>query len=472
MQTRRDQLQAYRFVTRRIASALTAGDPDSPELPFRRLAGAVFGSVMIAALAVAGVGIYGALNPGGASSWRTPGTLVVEQETNTRYVYLDGVLHPVLNYASARLILKNDPIQVTSVSRSSLAGVPHGLPVGIPGAPDTLPDKGLQAAVPWSVCSEPVLTESGAPGSSVRVRVGTVLPGTQPVTSDSGLLVQGGDRTKYLVWQGKRFRLAGREGSAALGYGTAEPMSVRDAWLNALPAGSDMAAAEVPNRGAAGPMVGAASTRVGQVLQSTGVGGATQYYLVRADGVQAITHVDAALLLGSPASQAAYPGGSVAAVSVSAADVAAAPDSRAASVTHTDQPTAAPPLADPPAETTALCATYTDTSGTSVAMTVSLRTERAVSTRVAGGSVADHVDVPPGGGAVVRELPDPGVPNGATYLVTDLGYKFPVAGTEALNSLGYKGIVATPIPTALLQLVSTGPALDPAAATAVVPVNK
>src|SRR5207302_78821 len=192
---RRDQLPAYRFVTRRIASALTAGDPDSPESPFRRMAGAMFGSVMVAVLVVAGAGILGALKPGGSTSWHTAGTLVVEQETNTRYVYLDGVLHPVLNFASARLILKNDPLPVASVARSSLAGVPRGLPVGIPGAPDALPDKGSLAATPWSVCSEPVLTASGALGSSVRVRVGTALSGAQPLAGHSALLVQGGDST-------------------------------------------------------------------------------------------------------------------------------------------------------------------------------------------------------------------------------------------------------------------------------------
>jgi hypothetical protein len=215
------------------------------------------------------------------------------------------------------------------------------------------------------------------------------------------------------------------------------------------------------------------------VVRATEVGSAAQFYLVRADGVQTITDVDAALLLGSPASQASYPDGSVAALPVVAAAVAAVPNSHAAAVTHADQPSTPPLLAAPPAETTALCAGYTDAAGTSAAMTVSLRTEQpgtaaAAAMRtdpITGGPIADHVDITPGGGAVVRELPSPGVAGGITYLITDLGYKFPIAGPDALNSLGYRGISPAPIPTALLQLVPTGPALDLAAAAAVVAVN-
>ena len=50
MRTRRDQVQAYRFVTRRIVSALLSGDPETNELPMRRLGMAVFGSVIAAAV--------------------------------------------------------------------------------------------------------------------------------------------------------------------------------------------------------------------------------------------------------------------------------------------------------------------------------------------------------------------------------------------------------------------------------------
>ena len=59
MQTRRDQLQAYRFVTRRIVSALLSGEPETNERPMRRYGLAVFGGAMIATIVFAGAGVIG-----------------------------------------------------------------------------------------------------------------------------------------------------------------------------------------------------------------------------------------------------------------------------------------------------------------------------------------------------------------------------------------------------------------------------
>ena len=104
MQTKRDQLQAYRFLMRRAAYALLRGDPDTPETPLRTMGLAVVGALVAFGLVAAGAGIYGVIKPGGNRHWREPGKIIVEKETGARYVLFDGVLHPVLNYASARLV--------------------------------------------------------------------------------------------------------------------------------------------------------------------------------------------------------------------------------------------------------------------------------------------------------------------------------------------------------------------------------
>jgi hypothetical protein len=56
----------------------------------------------------------------------------------------------------------------------------------------------------------------------------------------------------------------------------------------------------------------------------------------------------------------------------------------------------------------------------------------------------------------------------ATYLITDEGTKFPVVSADALRSLGYGGVRPASVSPALLAMLPTGPALDPAAAQAVV----
>jgi hypothetical protein len=65
MASKKDQLQSYQFLVQRFVSALVMRETDPAQMPFRRLAGAAFASVMVAVLALAGVGIYGLLRPGG-----------------------------------------------------------------------------------------------------------------------------------------------------------------------------------------------------------------------------------------------------------------------------------------------------------------------------------------------------------------------------------------------------------------------
>jgi hypothetical protein len=106
------------------------------------------------------VTIFGFVSPGGQKAWKEPGTLILEKESGARYVFLDGELRPVLNQASGRLILGDD-LHVRSVSRHSMAGVPHGLPVGILGAPDFLPDAKRLNGKQWQVCSTTQRDTSG-----------------------------------------------------------------------------------------------------------------------------------------------------------------------------------------------------------------------------------------------------------------------------------------------------------------------
>jgi Type VII secretion system ESX-1, transport TM domain B len=65
MWTTRDQLQAYQFLRRRLVSALQTGDANNPVSPSRRLMLAYAVGFAVMLIAVAGVGIYAALRPGG-----------------------------------------------------------------------------------------------------------------------------------------------------------------------------------------------------------------------------------------------------------------------------------------------------------------------------------------------------------------------------------------------------------------------
>lgn len=138
MQTRRDHMQAYQFAMGRLATALVTGDPGRGDSPTKRAAlGSFFGAGLVVLLSL-GFLVYGKLSPVTTAAWREPGSIVVEKETGTRYLFLDGRLRPVRNYASA-LLLTGKGAAVRTVAAKALSDVPHGAPIGIDGAPDSLP---------------------------------------------------------------------------------------------------------------------------------------------------------------------------------------------------------------------------------------------------------------------------------------------------------------------------------------------
>ena len=150
--TTKEDLQAHRFINRRIRAALLEGDAESTARPLSRLGAATYAGIFVTIALLAVVGIIGVLRPGGSTAWQKPGAFIVASETGARYVYLDGVLHPVVNYASAKLLLGGG-LHVVNVSVRSLESAPHGAAIGIGMAPDSLPDAAHVVGTDWSVCA-------------------------------------------------------------------------------------------------------------------------------------------------------------------------------------------------------------------------------------------------------------------------------------------------------------------------------
>lgn len=64
---------------------------------------------------------------------------------------------------------------------------------------------------------------------------------------------------------------------------------------------------------------------------------------------------------------------------------------------------------------------------------------------------------------LLHEQAVPGGPPGNTYLVDQLGVKYPLIG-GAQDKLGYRGRPAVTVPSSLLNMLPRGTALDPARA--------
>ncbi|GIH45195.1 type VII secretion protein EccB [Microbispora rosea] len=471
MQTRKDLYQAYRLMQQRLGQALLQGEPDVAESPMRRHTIATFCGILLSVLLLAVFGIWGVIKPGGATKLTEPGQLLVEQDTGATYVYSqqERVLLPTANYVSARLLLDTADVTVRDVSAASLAELPRGPLVGIPGAPDSLPPKDKLVRGPWSVCVVDGPDATGAPRPYVTL-VGGLDVGGRPL--GGGAMVVDDGRQKWVVWGDRRMRAS----SSAVSALNAQPRKVPATWLNALPEGPDFSGPKVPNLGrkVRGPD-GAVTAAVGQVFTVPGIGGApARWYVLLSDGLAPISLTQATLLLSDPAIKAAYGRRPRQPVQIDAA-TANASLSKQPSVLGGGMPETMPTVVSP-ASTSPLCAVYAGTRGGSTRATLTVGASITIPTPRTPGSqeTFDQVLLPPGSAAVAGLLPGEGQLGSITnyFLVTDQGRRFAVASAALLPKLGYDASDATPVPAHLLHLIPEGPALDPAAARVPVPLGK
>ncbi|RQW84640.1 type VII secretion protein EccB, partial [Micromonospora globispora] len=239
MPSRQDQLHSYQFTVQRAVAALVMRETDPAQSPFRRLAGAGLASVLVAVIGLGGFALYG-LFSGGGTDWRDSGAVIVEKESGARFVYREQQLHPVLNYASALLIIGAERPKTVLVSRRSIEGVPRGLPLGIADAPDSLPAPGRLSTAPWTVCSD-VPTEPGGAEPRSALLIGQDATGGRAL-GDQGVLLRHPDGTLHLLWHQRRHLLRDTDRVlAALAATRERAVPVASALLNTVPAGADLA---------------------------------------------------------------------------------------------------------------------------------------------------------------------------------------------------------------------------------------
>lgn len=437
MQTRRDHLQAYQFGVGRLATALVTGDPGRGTSPTRRgTLGTVFG-VILMVLLCAGFGIFGLLKPVQKGPGPLAGSIIVEKETGTRYLMVNGGLRPVLNYTSA-LLLTQSSAAVRTVSRTDLDKLPHGPMVGIPGAPDSLPAPAAVLSGGWARCLRPGLPTGElldlAPGRPVAV------------PADQQVVLAAGD-ARFVLWRGVKYPVPDPSVLIALGLDVGTPLAAPLGWLGSVPTGTTLSASAVPDNGSPAGDIAGHAVRVGQVLRADASGGRS--YVMLRDGIAPVGATEAALLAARK--------GAAPTLTLAPSTLAGMP------LSATGLPAARLPelLGAPRLETTktALCLRQTPTDA-KLTTTVVLESGPAAT---AGRTVR----IAPGHGLLVinQDQLRSGNNNPQKYLVTDQGTVFPFGDANAPSQLRLSG-PATPMPAAVLALLPRGPVLDRAAATA------
>lgn len=438
MQTQRDHLQAYQFAMGRLAAALVTGQPGDGGSPHRRGSVGTFFGFALVLLLCAGFAVWGFIDPVEKDTWRQRGSIIVEKETGTRYLLLDGTLRPVRNYASA-LLLTGLSGTVRTASKDALEAVPHGSPIGIDKAPDSLPAPGDVASGGWTRCLRPDL-----PAGEV---LDLTPAGTTPVPAGTAAVVADRTGRRFVLWHGVKYPVPTEGTLIALGLDGGRPVTAPDDWLAEVPSGAQLRAPVVPHDGDPAGHVGGEAVRVGQILRTSA--GRGPAYVMLKDGITRVTATEAALFAARP--------GAPASATVDAASLAAAP-------VAPHWPAA--PLPDlrgaplPGADGGRLCLRQT-TAG--VHTTNSLVQER-------GGVLTTKrpVLVAPAHGVLVVDQDElrARVVSPRTYLIDDQGTLFPLSG-RAAQDLRLSG-PTTAMPARVLKLLPDGPPLSPDAAAATV----
>ena len=158
--TTKVQVSGWRFLLRRVEHAIVRRDTRMFDDPLQFYSRAVGVGIVIAVLVCLGAALLAYFKPLGK---RGEDTLLVDRTTNQLYVIMPGtgLLHPVYNLTSARLVLGNPGVP-NAVKSDELDRMPKGQPIGIPGAPYATPVASVPESM-WTLCDMVTKVESVAP---------------------------------------------------------------------------------------------------------------------------------------------------------------------------------------------------------------------------------------------------------------------------------------------------------------------
>ncbi|MEU4495789.1 type VII secretion protein EccB [Streptomyces sp. NPDC023998] len=503
MASRRDELNAYTFAKKRTVAAFLQPSATGTEEGAPRPMRALLPGLIVGALILAGFGAFGMFKPKAPKDWAAPGTkVIIGKDSTTRYVVLSTgkgknkkiLLHPVLNLASARLLLDPQQFKVIQVSDDILdAGKPPRGPIlGIPYAPDRLPsDKEAGKSKRWAVCEQP----GGGKGSTVQKA--TFVLGERDLSRTEGkkrlsagqvLYVKGQDGLRYLVDAGgTKYLVRGTQTDAPLLtralVGSKEPQSVTDDWLATLHTGSPVDFPVIPGVVGATAGIGGGLTpeqdQVGMVLQAQ-TGSGPQHYVVLQGKVQPVSEFTAWLLINSPQTDRLNMRGE--AVSVDAASFA--PENTFFGAEYRWPAQQAEQVNDASGDRDTVC---------SVLRTVDDKGRTTLSTwagseypaEITAGGTSTYVT--PGTGLLFTQVQGKqSKPDGSLFLVTDTGLRYAVQAngdsdkgrsdigtgdqekqqdgrpepSQAQIRLGYGKVTPTLVPITWSEFLSKGPRLD------------
>ncbi|BAJ31096.1 MULTISPECIES: type VII secretion protein EccB [Kitasatospora] len=523
MASRRDELNAYTFARKRMVGAFLqpgggGNDEDAPR-PLR----AVLPSFVVAAVVVAGFGMWGVLKPAAPPNWDEGKYVIQGKSSTTRYVILkDGpnrepTLHQVLNMSSARLVLPENAT-VQTVADDVLDKYPRrGATIGIPYAPDKLPSPGdAKDPKKWSVCDKMGAdNRQSTVGQSVFIAAGAdakVLAAPDNVLNDGQMVLVQEPPLDGKTDNGALYMIDSRGLKHALGqWGTdtaerdnlvsaltspgTKPQQVTKEWLATLANGAPVQFPRIDTFLTTGKSAGSQleltnpeQKKVGRLLQFQDA-----YYVVGSTQLYRVTQFQAELLRTDPLVQDAYgKTGAPQIEAVGAGDISKLKPQITEQLMdkYKDWPAKKQQAVNVGGKggRTVVCSTF-EGVGEKGQIKRSVWAGTEYPAQVTSGSVSAHVT--PGHGLLYRAVEgetlgaDGQASSGSDFLITDSGLRYslpansdggsgstpspaPEAGKTTTNEsqarLGYKDVLPPPVPLAWSKLVPAGPVLNTNAA--------
>lgn len=440
MATKKDLIEAQGFSRRRLLSAFTGGAPGGKELdPAKPLRAVVAGVALTVGVILVGV-FWGIMQPGLPGDWQN-NRLIVATDTGSRYVSVEGTLYPVINTASARLLIPAGEFKVVRTNQSALDGIPVGPAIGILGAPDDLPAPGALINSSWTAC-----IDDGA-GAAVALSNDPIAS----VSTGTGAVVQRGEDL-FVIADGLRYAVAPEDANAvlrAVGLGASDILEVDGRWLNLFASGDELAPISINGFGAA---VEGTELTAGAIVHTQGSPAEERYVALASGELAQLSPLAYQLYLLGSGQQARE-------VEVSPADVADIPT--IPNVGGADWP--AQPLT-PLANGETPCAVLDDDARTVLGASAGeLPDERS------------RVDVAVGAGALVEVTDGPDGAAGMAVLIDESGTAYAIPGatldegsedaaTGAIAQLGYSLSDVGRVSDAWIEFFAAGPALTAEAA--------
>ncbi|MFF0491299.1 type VII secretion protein EccB [Nocardia sp. NPDC004068] len=463
--TTRWQISGYRFLVRRMEHALVRRDVRMLHDPMRSQSRAYTAGIVLGVLVLAGCGVLALLRPQGAIG---DNKILVGKESGAVYAVVDGVVHPALNLASARLAT-GDPAKPVSIKESELSKKPLGALIGIPGAPASMNFDTSGKGRAWTICDE--LKNDGSNSVTTTVVAGDLSLGDKAsvMGRGAGLLVQGRDAA-YLIYDNKRARVNLKDAAVldALKIRGITPRPISEGLLNAVPEVLEIKPPTIDDPGGLPARYTLGDHRIGDVVH---VATKDEYFVLLRDGIQQISPLTADIIRYSNPSSSPnqevgqYETSQGGPPHINTLRVEHYPDTAPTIVAAKDQPVD--------------CLSWRPLSGAADKSDGSKRAELSVVTgrslpipdgaqpvRLAQADAGQGVSAfykTPGSGAFVQTTgiePD-SQRKDAMFFVSDTGVRYGIKDGEAAKALGMDSDHAKPEPAPypIVGLLAPGPAL-------------